>query len=149
MTKIQCSITDAARYRDLSPAFARAIDWLMEHNPADVAPGRYDIGLGVTVNCEEPRLRSASNARLEAHRRYADIHVPISGPEGVGMADIGSLSCPTADYDADRDIIFFADSYSDVTEIIPGEMLILFPEDAHAPNIGEGPHRKLCIKIPI
>ena len=33
--------------------------------------------------------------------------------------------------------------------IRPGQFVIFFPEDAHAPNIGIGRHKKLCIKIAV
>lgn len=145
----KCSLTDASRYSSLSPAFAHAIDWLTHRSLADIAPGRHEIGCGVTVNCEEPELRPVSEAKLEAHRRYADIHVPVSGLERIGLAPVSALSCPLCDYDSGRDIIFFADDYSEIVDVTPGEMLIVLPEDAHAPNIGEGAHRKLCIKIPV
>ena len=146
---IQCLLPDAARLRGLSPEFACAIDWLLAHRPENIAPGSYLIGSGVKVNCEEPRLRPTAEALLEAHVRYADIHVPIAGPEQVGLAYTSTLSHPTSPYDAERDIRFYTDQYSTVTTVNPGEILIVFPEDAHAPNIGCGPHRKLCIKIPI
>ena len=146
---IQCLLADARRLEALSPAFAIAVEWLSAHNPARVKPGRYELAEGVFVNCEEPALRPASQAKLETHRRYADIHVPILGPERIGLAYTSALSHPVADYDADRDIRFFTDEYSVVAEVKPGEILVVFPEDAHAPNIGAGPHRKLCVKIPV
>lgn len=148
-TMIQSLLTDIARFSNLSPGFAQAADWLLHNDPSDVLPGKYEIGGGVFVNSEEPELRPPSDAFLEAHRRYADIHVPISGTERVGLAYTSTLSHPVGEYDADRDIQFFTDSYSQTTEIRPGELLIVFPEDAHAPNIGTGAHRKLCIKIPL
>ena len=44
---------------------------------------------------------------------------------------------------------FFGDEPQCHITVRPGQFIIFFPEDAHAPNIGIGNHRKLCVKIAI
>lgn len=130
---------------------AEAIDWLLAHSGDDMPKGKTSIGRDglITVNCEEPHLRPPENAELEAHRRYIDIHVPLKSKETMGWAAVNGLKYPHGDYDAERDICFYGDSATCVLHVKPGQIAIFFPEDAHAPNIGIGIHRKLCIKIPV
>ncbi|MDE6135667.1 MAG: YhcH/YjgK/YiaL family protein [Muribaculaceae bacterium] len=152
---ILCTISDAAIYRAISPQMAIAIDWLMNHFGDDFVKGTYEIGsvrsgeCPITVKCEEPALQPRERASLEAHRRFADIHVPLRGTETIGWAPVSSLKHPRADYDPVNDIRFFGDSATSLLNVKVGQLAVFFPEDAHAPNIGLGNHRKLCIKIPL
>ncbi len=103
----------------------------------------------VKVNVQTVTL--ASETPLESHRRFIDIHVPISGPEKLGWASVKTLKDVTEEYDNDRDVGFFGDAPQEFAVINPGEFAIFYPDDAHAPNMGEDGknHRKMCIKIPV
>ena len=151
---IICQIQDSARYCAISPALRTAIEWLMNHRTDQFVPGICTIGQSsagtdITVKCEEPALLPREKARLEAHRRYIDIHVPLKGTESMGWAPTATLKHESAPYSEEHDIAFFGDSAQSLLHIKVGQMAIVFPEDAHAPNIGLGNHRKLCIKIPV
>lgn len=147
---ILCNITDANIYRNISPLLAEAIDWLMANSDVDLANGSYPVGEdGVVVKAETPALMPRERVRLEAHRRFIDIHVPLKGIETIGWAPVASLSYIHTPYSEDADIAFYSDTAHSMLHVHPGQIAIFFPEDAHAPNIGIGTHRKLCIKIPI
>ncbi|MCM1067427.1 MAG: YhcH/YjgK/YiaL family protein [Muribaculaceae bacterium] len=150
---IVCSIIDASRYGALSPNLAEAIGWLIDHCADDFAKGKYSIaGSGnaeIFAKCEEPALLPREKAALESHRRYIDIHVPLKGTEIIGWAPVEALKHIRTPYDADADIAFYGDAAHSLLHVKRGQCAIFFPEDAHAPNIGLGSHRKLCIKIPV
>ena len=103
----------------------------------------------VKINSQAVEMRPAEAALLEAHRRFIDIHIPLSGPERFGWAAAEALNDSTEGYDCDNDIIFFNETPQNYFDIYPGQFVIFFPEDAHAPIIGEGNLRKLCVKIPV
>lgn len=143
------TINDAGRYSALSPGIAKAIEWLQATDVRQMAKGVSEIGDGITVKCEEPALLPREKVALEAHRRYIDIHVPLKGTEIIGWAPVDGLKHIRDPYDEDRDVAFFGDSAHSLLHIKVGQIAVFFPEDAHAPNIGLGTHRKLCIKIPV
>ncbi len=152
---ILCKVTDAERYRGISPLLDIALDWLTENFTSTFTKGTTYIGpeaedesLRIRVNCEEPALIPREKATLEAHRRYIDIHVPLKGTETIGWAPVESLKHIRTPYDEEKDIAFFGDTAHSLLHVKVGQIAIFFPEDAHAPNIGLGTHRKLCIKIP-
>lgn len=146
---ILCNITDASKYRAISPLLAQAIDWLTANPTADLANGSYPVGDGgVVVKAETPALMPRERVRLEAHRQFIDIHVPLKGIETIGWAPVASLTYVNTPYDPESDIAFYSDSAHSLLHVHPGQIAIFFPDDAHAPNIGIGTHRKLCIKIP-
>lgn len=150
---ILCQITDAERYKRLSPQLGLAIEWLMQHYEDEFVKGIYtvpnDSGFDITVKCEEPALLPREKARLEAHRRYIDIHVPLKGTESIGWAPTSALKYEREAYDEENDIAFFGDAAHSLLHVKKGQMVVFFPDDAHAPNIGLGNHRKLCIKVPV
>lgn len=140
---------DSRRYDAVHAGLARALAWLRDADVCSLAKGRQDIGEGITVSCEEPTLLPREKVSLEAHRRYIDIHVPVKGTETIGWAPVASMRHPRAGYDAERDVIFYGDAATSLLHLHVGQIAIFFPDDAHAPNIGLGNHRKLCIKIPV
>lgn len=145
-----CDLTDAARLCALSPRMAAAVEWLMARRGDYPAAGtRTDICPGVYVNSEAPMLLPREHARLEAHRHYIDIHVPLKGRETIGWAPRRGLTFPHGEYDGERDVEFFGDSAQCMLHVLPGQVAVFFPEDAHAPNIGTGTHAKLCVKISV
>lgn len=148
---IVCDINNAHRVKGISEPLDTAIDWLMAHRGERFEKGliKIDPSGRVTVKCEEPHMRTQENAELEAHRRFIDIHVPLKSNETIGWASVDRLKYPHGDYDEERDICFFGDSATCMLHLRVGQMAVFFPEDAHAPNIGIGTHKKLCIKVPV
>lgn len=145
---ILCRIDDSDTYSPISAPLAHAMRWLRAFRPEDFAPGELNIGEGVIVKFEEPALRPREAATLETHREFIDIHVPLKGTETIGWTPTASLCHERTAYDADRDIAFWGDAAHSLLHVKVGQMAVFFPSDAHAPNIGLGNHRKLCIKIP-
>lgn len=147
---ILCDIKNITRFASLSPALAEAIEWLVAHASDNFEKGEFTIGSDnqITVKCEEPHLLPREKTVLEAHRKFIDIHVPLKDVETIGYASVDALKYPHGEYDDARDIRFYGDSATSLLHVRLGQAAIFFPEDAHAPNIGNGKHRKLCIKIP-
>lgn len=143
-------LTDMDRYATLHPRFARAIAYLRETNLAALAPGRYAIdGDALKAIVEETHGRSRADARLESHRRYIDLQLVLSGEESMGWRALNECQAPLADYAEEKDIRFYADAPASWIAVPPGNFCIFFPSDAHAPLVGEGPIRKLILKIAV
>ena len=98
---------------------------------------------------QEPELREAADAQFEAHRRYADIQLALTDGEAISCLPVEKIA-KWQPFDAQRDI-----GYSDVEEKgtplpLPAEtFMILFPGDAHMPNLkcGAAASRKAVIKV--
>ena len=148
---ILCDIANAGRFSMVTPALGEAIAWLTEHRNDNFEKGKFTIGRdgSIIVKCEEPHLLPPDKSELEAHRRYIDIHVPLKDVETRGWAPLTALKYPHGEYDEEKDVCFYGDSATSLLHVRVGQIAIFFPEDAHAPNIGTGNHRKLCIKIPL
>jgi biofilm protein TabA len=53
------------------------------------------------------------------------------------------------DYNPEKDVLFYSDAPEMYFQLNDGQFAIFFPEDVHAPMIGEGAIKKLVIKVKI
>jgi YhcH/YjgK/YiaL family protein len=56
---------------------------------------------------------------------------------------------PKEAYNAEKDVIFYNDKPDMYFSLHEGQFAIFFPDDVHAPMIGEGPVKKLVVKVKI
>ena len=113
-------------------------------------PGKYAIdGDDLYIVISEGLLRPEQEAPLEAHDRYIDVQIPlrVRGEERFGWRPRERCILPRGEFDEAADIVFFDDKPSCYVSLHPGEFVVFFPEDAHAPLIGSGNVRKAILKI--
>ena len=84
---------------------------------------------------------------LEAHKLYIDIQMPLSTTEFIGFKPVSRCEAVSEVYDNDRDIVFYADDFDTILSVSPGQFVIFYPQDAHAPAMASGYLRKLVVKI--
>ena len=146
---ILCQISDSDLIKGLSPRLATAIEWVKAHWQESLSKGVVELEDGVIVKVEETSLQPRERASLEAHRKFIDIHVPLKGTETMGWTPTSACKHLREKYSEEKDIMFFGDSAHSLLHVKVGQIAVFFPEDAHAPNIGLGNHRKICVKIPV
>ena len=138
----------ASRYATLHPAFEQAFRFLAQGDLNTLAPGRYELdGANLYANVEQTEGRGKETARLEAHREYIDIQFVLSGVEIIGWKACMDCAEDKQGYDMERDIEFFTDKPDVWLQVNPGQFVILFPEDAHAPLAGTGSVAKVVVKV--
>lgn len=103
----------------------------------------------IYANIEEVNLKEPTEQSIELHHRYMDVHVPVDNTETIGWESASTLQNPTIPYDKDRDIAFYYAIPSTYITVRPGCFCIMTPADGHAPIIGKGTLKKICVKIRI
>lgn len=143
--------TDSDRIATLHPLFAQLFDYVKTHDLSEVPAGRIALdGDRLFINVADATLLPREAQKLEVHRAYIDVHFPLSGTEVVGWRALDNIACESeAPFDAENDFALYAAPASTYVEVQPGECLVVYPEDAHAPIIGEGKLRKLIAKVRI
>lgn len=132
----------------ISPRLQLLFDFLQDKNLAELPTGRIELsGDDVFINSVETTLKRREEQPLEAHRQYLDVHIPISQPETIGFSYVSSL--PSVSFDEANDCALYSSLAATYITVKPGEFCICFPNDAHAPLIGEGFQKKLIAKIKI
>ncbi|MDQ0290442.1 YhcH/YjgK/YiaL family protein [Oligosphaera ethanolica] len=141
------SLSNARYYEHAHPLFAKAFKFLLESPLATLDIGRIDIqGDDVFALVQEPDGKDIVGAKLEAHRRYIDLQMIVSGDEVMGWAPLSGLGHDLG-FNEEKDCGFWSDKPMAFFPVRPGCFAIFFPEDAHAPNCGKGKSRKIVVKI--
>ncbi|WP_416190842.1 YhcH/YjgK/YiaL family protein [Neisseria sp. CCUG12390] len=142
------TIANAGRYSALHPDFTDAVRLLQSLDFPNLPDGQYPCGNpNIRLFVGEEAMRSREDAKPEAHIKHIDIQVPISGVETYGWTDRSRLKNGLG-YQEEKDIEFF-DCIPEVwLDIHPGEFVLFFPNDGHAPLVGsEQTIRKAVFKI--
>ncbi len=135
----------------LHPKFKEVLNYLKENNLEEAPCGQIQLqGKDLFINIEENDMAPKEKRLPEAHKRYLDIQVVLSGREGIGVS-IRRPSDSTIKeiYSEDNDIMFFTEVQDEImVDLKPMDFVILFSEDIHRPRclVDEGtPYSKKAI----
>lgn len=145
---ILSTLENSERIEGLHPKFKELFDFvknndlLLQETKRIVLDG--DI---LFINNVNPDLMTADAQVLEMHCDYIDVHIPLDKTEIVAWKPTADCHDIKATYNKTDDYALFTDKPSNYITVLPGEFLIVYPEDAHGPLIGEGKIRKLIAKV--
>lgn len=143
---VLCNIANIERYYALNPLIKAGIDYLNKNLNAPA--GRYEVvGDDCFLLMVDGTKRSKSEAKLEVHDKYIDVQVVLDGHESFGYKARKDCAASSGAFDEGSDIGFFEDAPTTYIDAVAGDALIFFPEDGHAPLVGEGKVRKAILKI--
>jgi len=145
------TIQNASRYFSLHPLFAKAFQFINQTDLANAADGKSDIaeGLKAIISNAPGKTKEASLAKFECHDKNIDIQLCVNGVETIGWKPREKCISANGDYNDEKDVLFFGDTPDMFFQLTNGQFAIFFPEDVHAPMIGEGAIKKLVIKVKI
>ena len=145
------TLTNASKYFSLHPSFAKAFDYINQNNVATLADGIYETpeGLKVIVNTDMGKTAEASLAKFECHDKNIDIQLCVKGLETMAWKPREKCLTPNGEYNPDKDVRFFSDAPDMSFQLTDGQFAVFFPEDVHAPMIGDGEIKKVVIKVKI
>ncbi len=142
------NLNDSERIESLHPLFGKLFAYIKNNDLLNMPLGRIEVqGDELFINNVEPELRAREEQVIEVHRDYIDVHVPLNGPEIIGWSPLCDLKEESQAYDKAGDCALYTDRPSTYVTVYPGQFLLVYPEDGHAPIIGEGKLRKLCAKV--
>ena len=139
------------RYASLHPLFAQAIAYIKSTDLNNIEIGKYDIadGLKAIFSDKNGVTAAESDAKFECHNKNIDIQLCISGQETIGWKPREKCVTPNGGYNEEKDVQLYHDAPDTFFQLTDGQFAIFFPEDVHAPMIGEGTIKKLVIKVKI
>jgi len=144
-------IENSFRYSVLHPNFQAAFDYLQEQDLNALEVGSYPIadGLKAIVSEKDGVTVDTALQKFECHNKNIDIQLCIRGNETLGWKPRTDCSSPKGEYNEEKDVTFFNDSPDMYFNLKGGQFAIFYPEDVHAPMIGEGVIKKLVVKVRI
>ena len=145
---ILSTLSDLRHYAALNPLFGDVVKFLYSHDLDNMPTGKTQIvGDDLFLNIVDAKPRTRREAKLETHRQYIDIQIPLDGVEEHGWTPLAKL--PEAPYDADNDIAFYDNEPGIFYTLRPHQCAIYFPEDGHAPAICNQTTRKAIFKVKV
>ncbi len=142
------NLQNVDRVKNLHPLFKTLFSYVESHDLLHADLGRIDVARDelFIMNVEADAV-SAQKQLLELHHQYIDVHILLEGRERIGWKATDDLTQEVKAYSSDGDCALYSDVPTMWVDLLPGQFVIVYPEDAHAPCIGEGKIRKLIAKV--
>jgi YhcH/YjgK/YiaL family protein len=145
---IVSNLQNSKRIESLHPLFTTLFEYVKTHDLLHAELGRIEIdGDKLFINNVNPECVARDKQVLELHHDYIDVHILLEGKETIGWKATEDLKEETKPYEKEGDCALYSDTPTTYVDIYPGEFVLVYPEDAHAPVIGEGKIRKLIAKV--
>lgn len=142
------SLSNSSRIEALHPLFKKAFDFIKATDFSKMEDGKIILEENkLTVTVASIFGKAKEEASIETHNKYIDIQLPLLGVEKIGWKAGSELQQVSVPYNNEKDITFYVDRPTAYTKIYPGQFVIYYPEDGHAPGIGLGAIRKVIVKV--
>lgn len=146
------TLHNAPNYHALHPLFKKAFDYISSIDLAKIEVGKYEIdgdNLRAIVSDKKGMTKEESVAKFECHNHHIDIQLCIKGEEQLGWKPREKCSSQKGEYNPEKDVSFYNDAPDTFFNLTYNQFAIFYPNDVHAPMIGEGEIKKLVIKVKI
>ena len=146
------SLASASKYASLNPLFAKAFAYIASVDLNALEIGKFDIDgadLRGIVSDKKGTTAEESIAKFECHNAHIDIQVCIRGKETMGWKPRSTCKEQKGEYNPEKDVLFYNDAPDMYFGLTDNQFVIFYPEDVHAPMIGEDAIKKLVIKVRI
>ena len=80
------------------------------------------------------------------NRKYIDVQIPFDNYDRMGWMPLAEAPAEMV-YNPEKDCALLKHRTACEVDVRPGEFIIFFPQDVHAPCLGDGNVRKAIIKI--
>jgi YhcH/YjgK/YiaL family protein len=144
------TLDNFAKYSSLHPLFSEVEVFLKHLNLDTLKEGKTElIPDKLYLIYEITSLREKEVAKLEVHKKYIDIQIPLIDGESMGWKSLPECKEWVTSFDEENDYGFFNESFESIFTVPKGNFALFFPQDAHAPLLGEGEIRKLVFKVKV
>lgn len=144
------SLSRIHHYSSLHPLFAKAMEYITSANFNELPTGEIKWegdDIRAIIIHDQLIEEKASTDYFECHNSYIDIQVVYEGVEKVGWKSRANCTSPRGIYSAEKDVLFYEDKPELFFDLKAGHFAIYFPEDVHAPMIGDGSINKMVVKV--
>jgi YhcH/YjgK/YiaL family protein len=146
------TLSNSEKYNCVHPLFAKAFEYIKSQKLATIADGKFEIdvdNLRAIVSNKKGMSEAESIAKFECHDKHIDIQLCIKGNETFGWKPRSDCKEQKGEYNPEKDVVFYNDGPDMYFVLTDNQFAIFFPEDVHAPMIGESEIKKMVIKVKI
>ena len=145
-------LDNAARYYCVHPLFKQAFEYIATTDIDSIEDGKFEIdgaNLRAIVTNKKGMTAAESAAKFECHDKHIDIQVCVKGVESIGWKPRASCKEQKGEYNPDKDVAYYNDAPEMHFELRDKQFAIFYPEDVHAPMIGDGMIKKIVVKVKV
>jgi len=144
------NLPNSKRIECLHPLFKTLFDYVKSHDLLNTELGRITLdGDDLFINNVNPQCVEEKDQVLELHQDYIDVHILLEGRERIGWKAVEDVKNCIQEYNKEGDCALYKDIPTSFVDLVPGQFIVVYPEDPHAPVIGKGKIRKLIAKVRI
>lgn len=141
------TLENLVKYESVNPLFPKVVEFLKTHELSALETGKLEIqGSDLFVKVAQAKPKTREQAKIEAHKNYLDIQIPVSGTEEMGYTPLKDCKDATP-YNEEKDVLFYGGLAESYLKIKPGMFAIFFPQDGHAPGITPDGLKKVIVKV--
>jgi len=142
-------LSRAEKYFNVHSSFKHAFDYLKQTDLRALSEGRHDIeGDDIYIIITDDAVGS-ERRKLETHRKYIDIQLPIEGSFPIEWHDVDSCKNVSLEYDNEKDVQLYNDPPLFTVYLASDMFAVLFPEDAHASQPPMTSVKKAIVKVAV
>ena len=144
------TLSNSDKYNSNHPLLAKAFEYIKSQDLATLADGKFEVdgdNLKAIVSNKKGMTAEESAAKFECHDKHIDIQLVIKGKEQMGWKPRGDCKNIKGEYNPDKDVWFYSDAPDMYFTLTDNQFVIFFPEDVHAPMIGDSEIKKMVVKV--
>lgn len=131
-----------------NPYYLTALEFIKNNDLNTLSNGKHIIdGDNFWVNIVDSDMRETKDAKFEAHNKYIDIQISLSGDEVFGVKERALCTQPIGEFNDADDYTLYGDEIETIETVNASEMIVFTPDTAHAPLIGKGKIHKAIFKV--
>lgn len=132
------------------PYWEKIFEWIGKNDLVNLPVAKYTIdGDNIFAPVSEYETKLPADGKWEAHKKYLDIQIVLSGKELIGIAPTQGATV-VVPYNETKDVMFVAPVTEKDYHAKPGTFFIFFPTEAHRPNMMDGEQvkvKKIVFKV--
>ena len=144
------TLKNAASYASVHEGINQVLKAVSVYTPENYETGKVEVD-GDRIYYMRNAYATKEPTIFEAHRKYIDVMVMVEGEETIYVKQTDDLKNITMEYDETKDALLAAfENDGTPVHLTAGSFVVLFPQDAHAPNCiyGESQNvKKIVCKV--
>lgn len=141
-------LNNSQRYENLNPLFKKGFDFLKTITTKNFPDQKKELeGEDLFALFHKGNGNGSENFKLEAHKKYIDIHYVISGEDLMAYKNTSHCLDINKAFSEKEDYMLFNDVPQNFIKIPEKHFMIVYPEDAHAPLLGTSEVYKIILKV--
>lgn len=141
-------LENADLYYESVPGLERFMQFFNDNDLEELPACKIKLdGDDLYVNILDFTGKKEKDCRLETHKDYIDIQIPLTGSETMGWKSQDDCQDIINEYDEGKDVEIYGDTPATHITVPAGHFVVFFPSDAHQPGIADGKkYRKIIVK---